>query len=231
MIDPLDKFIDYVRFSSTVAVIESGGGFAMATRVAIAAVAGSVTAFFGWKIHKLVIMGAGAAVGAFGGHFLFKFLPGLAPAWVWMIGCAIIGAGLAYGLFHAACALTGAVAGGMVGWVLAAWIMSGSDKAGYGAAIGIVVGGVGAFALNRLFVTLFSGIVGSYALVAAILVVLHKIAPEASRAIPAGEFIPIVWMAAIAAVAVRFQYRKRPPLAEKDESERKKSDNYDKETE
>ena len=77
----LEKIVDYFRFASLVKMIEAGGGTGFAVRIGIFVAVGVVIALFGRKIHKLVVMGGGAVAGAIAGHFIYGFLPNLAPAW------------------------------------------------------------------------------------------------------------------------------------------------------
>ena len=214
MTDILGKIFDYFRFESLVKLIESGGSAGSIAGLAIFAAVGLVIALYGRKIHKLVVMGGGAVGGAVVGHFIYGLIPNLVPAWVWMGGLALVGAGLTYGLFHAGLAILGAAVGGMMGWAIMNGILHQPEKAGYGVAIGIVVGGGGAFVMTKFFVTILSAILGSYLLVAVIMVILHKIAPNATDNMLKTGSIPFVWMLALAIVSFWFQYRKIPPVIE-----------------
>jgi len=209
-----DRIVDYFRFASLVKMIEAGGGAGFIVRISLITAVGIVIALFGRKIHKLVVMGGGAVAGAIAGHFIYGFLPNLAPAWVWMGGLALLGAGLAYGLFHAGLAILGAVVGGIMGWTIMAGILTRPQQAGYGVAVGIVVGGAGAFVMTKFFVTLLTSILGSYLLTAVIMVILHKIVPGATDNMLKSGAIPFVWMMAIAAISFWFQYRRLPPVIE-----------------
>ena len=217
--DFLEKIVDYFRFASLVKLIESGGSAGSIAGLAIFATVGLVIALYGRKIHKLVVMGGGAVGGAVAGHFIYGLIPNLAPAWVWMGGLALLGAGLAYGLFHTGLAVLGAAVGGMMGWAVMNGILNQPEKAGYGVAIGIVVGGAGAFVMTKFFVAILSAILGSYLLVAVIMVILHKIAPSTTDNMLKTGSIPFVWMMAIAVVSFWFQYRKLPPVIEPAEKE------------
>ncbi len=214
MTEYLPRVVEYVRFSSLVSFVSEGGGAGLLIRLTAFVAGGVVAGLFGYKVHKFVIMGGGAVLGALFGDFLFTSFPDLMPQYVWLGAGALLGAGLAYGLFHAALVVLGASAGGLIGWAVAALFVEG-PKAGLGAALGIVIGGVAAFVLNRFFVTLFSAAVGAYLLVTVVLVLINMAAPSGGEMLLAHEFIPLSWAVAGMFVAFWFQYRRLPPVVDK----------------
>jgi len=210
----LARVVEFARFSSLVELIGGGGGADLFLRLAGVAAAGVAIGFFGYKLHKFVVMGGGAVLGGLAGDFLFTAFPGLAPQYVWLGAGALLGAGLAYGLFHAALVVLGASMGGLTGWAVAAFF-AGGPKAGLGAAGGIVIGGVAAFVFNRFFVTVFSAAVGAYLLVTVALALLKTVAPVAGEKLLSREVIPLMWAIAGMFVAFWFQYGRLPPVVGK----------------
>jgi len=225
----INSVIEAVKFST---MVETFGADRpdMVLWLAIIAAVGVVVAMYGYKIYKFVIIGTGMVLGAVIGHFVSEMLPGMAPDWVWMGGCSLLVGGLAYGLFHSALALIGAVGGGLLGWAIMNSLAGRPDQAGYGAAVGIVLGGAGAFLLNRFFVTILTSVAGSYALIVVALTALDRLAPDAAKFAMGNEIVPLVWTLALALVAFWFQYRRLPPVAEKDKNKKKKAAQRKKET-
>lgn len=219
------KFIESVKISSLVDALASSGNIGVMWLLIVGAV-GAIVAMFGYKIHKLVVIGTGMSVGALFGHFIFQLLSGYIempmPAWVLIVGLALVFGGLTYGIFHSGMALIGAAGGGVLGWLILSSILRQPEKGGYGVAVGIIVGGAASFLFKRLIVTFFSSVIGAYAVVLALAAIIQKGSKGAADFIVGNDVLPMVWVLAFAGVGFWFQYRRLPPLMEDEDRPRRR---------